>query len=393
MNTARFTELASSHGYAAAVATTVPNVFYSTGCISLGQRLIAGTKVFSVVVPRTDPTLVLPVGEADLAVEIAQPGAKVLPYGVFYLETGNTADSQNDRKLAELLKAPQGNDPIQVLASLLRELDLEGKTVAVDETGLTPWEWERLSELTRARLVPGASFWKEVRMVKTADEVAKLRQAALITSAAMDYCVANAKEGMTEKDMAAVYEKYLIEHGAGLAATVILFGPHSAYPNGIPGERKLRKGDIIRFDSGCVYQGYYADLARIVLFGRPDQPTLDKVSAYHSAILAGMERAIATIKPRVRVSEIFHAAVETVRANGVHQYKRTHCGHGIGVEIYDPPVLREDSNAEIEPGMVFCVETPYYELGLGGIQVEDTIVVTEDGIQYLSPPTVPLQII
>ncbi|MGB9867609.1 MAG: M24 family metallopeptidase [Bacillota bacterium] len=393
MNTERFAALASSRGYAAAIATTVPNVFYSTGCISLGQKLIAGTKVFGVVVPTKQPWLVLPVGETDLAVEQIRPEVKVLPYGVFYLETKNAASSQDHARLAELLNAPRAEGPIETLAALLRELDLEGKIVAVDEAGLTPSEWDRLSELTKARLVPGASFWKEVRMVKTHDEVAKLRQAALITSAAIDYCVANAREGMTEKDMAAMYEKYLLEHGAGLAATVILFGSHSAYPNGIPGERKLQKGDIIRFDSGCAFQGYYADLARIVLFGHPDQPTFDKVSSYHSAMLAGVEKAIASIKPGLRACEVFHTAVETVRANGVRHYKRTHCGHGIGVEIYDPPVLRQESEVPIEPGMVFCVETPYYELGLGGIQVEDTILVTEDGVEYLSPASSRLQVI
>lgn len=99
------------------------------------------------------------------------------------------------------------------------------------------------------------------------------------------------------------------------------------------------------------------------------------------------------MKPGVKAKQLYEITVQTTRESGLPQFKRTHCGHGIGLEMYDPPVLRETTEIPVEAGMVFCVEAPYYELGLGGIQVEDTVVVTPTGVEYLSPATKPLQIL
>ncbi|MEM1938119.1 MAG: M24 family metallopeptidase, partial [Candidatus Caldarchaeum sp.] len=90
------------------------------------------------------------------------------------------------------------------------------------------------------------------------------------------------------------------------------------------------------------------------------------------------------IRPGVRASHLFDVAVETTRINGLTHYRRHHCGHGIGLELYDVPVIRPEDQTVVEEGMVLNIETPYYELGLGGIIIEDTLVVKSDGVEMLS---------
>ena len=95
----------------------------------------------------------------------------------------------------------------------------------------------------------------------------------------------------------------------------------------------------------------------------------------------------------MKCSDIFNVAVQTVRNSGIPHYQRHHCGHGIGLEFYDPPLISPHDHTKIEEGMVLNIETPYYELGFGGLQVEDTVLVTESGVRYLTKSSRELSIL
>ena len=99
------------------------------------------------------------------------------------------------------------------------------------------------------------------------------------------------------------------------------------------------------------------------------------------------------MKPGVPVSEIFDVAVRVTRERGLPHYQRHHVGHGIGLEPYDPPTLNAATQTLLQPGMVFCVETPYYEHGWGGVQVEDAVEVTAGGTRRLTRSSQDLAII
>ena len=146
---------------------------------------------------------------------------------------------------------------------------------------------------------------------------------------------------------------------------------------------------MVRFDLGCVYQGYRSDIARTAVLGKPG----DKLARYYAAILTGEKAGMAAMKPGVSVSRIFEVAVKATRENGMPHYQRHHVGHGIGLEPYDPPTLNAATETPLEPGMVFCVETPYYEHGWGGVQVEDAVEVTAAGIRRLTRSSQDLAII
>ncbi|MBS7252299.1 MAG: aminopeptidase P family protein, partial [Candidatus Freyarchaeota archaeon] len=139
----------------------------------------------------------------------------------------------------------------------------------------------------------------------------------------------------------------------------------------------------IRFDGGCIYEGYYCDIAKTVVMGQPSE----KAKKYFSAVLKGALNAVSQVKPGVEASKIFLTALTGVRKEGISHYRRHHCGHGIGLECYETPIINDREHTILEEGMVINVETPYYEIGFGGVQVEETILVTRSGSLFLSTPT------
>jgi len=126
--------------------------------------------------------------------------------------------------------------------------------------------------------------------------------------------------------------------------------------------------------------GYPCDMGRSAVLGQPSKRTLD----YWAAIFEGEQLAIDMAEPGVEASVIFNSVVERVRKGGIPEYRRHHTGHGWGVERYDPPLIGPKDHTPLEKGMVLCFETPYYEVGWGGLLHEDVVVVTEDKPRYLT---------
>ena len=126
-------------------------------------------------------------------------------------------------------------------------------------------------------------------------------------------------------------------------------------------------------------------------FGPPSQ----KFTSYYNAVLKGQDLALSLIKPGKIASEIFHETMAEVRETGIPHYGRQHVGHGIGLGLggYDRPTISPGDATPLEANMVLCVETPYYELGWGSVQVEDMIVVTEEGYRRLTASPRHLQIL
>jgi Xaa-Pro aminopeptidase len=217
-------------------------------------------------------------------------------------------------------------------------------------------------------------------MVKSAEEVRHLERAALIAEQGVAAVLGMLEPGVTERAAAAVFEQEVLRQGAQPFFTVVTMGERAALADVQASDRALAPGDLIRFDLGCVYQGYRSDIARTAVLGRPTE----KQRRYYDAARDGEIAAIAAMKPGVPVSRIFETAMRITRERGIPHYQRHHVGHGIGLEPYDPPTINATTETALEPGMVFCVETPYYEHGWGGVQVEDAVEITPAGARRLT---------
>jgi len=188
-----------------------------------------------------------------------------------------------------------------------------------------------------------------------------------------------AKPGVSERELEAEFHRTTIASGGFPVAICIGTGPRSALSNCQATDRRLEAGDIIRFDGGGRFKHYRCDISRMGSLGEPDA----KIKRYYGALRAGMERAIAEMRAGVKTADVFHTAMTTVRSEGLPHYERNHVGHGIGINNYDAPDLKPESTEVLEDGMVMCVETPYYELGFAGLQVENTVVVRATGTESL----------
>jgi Xaa-Pro aminopeptidase len=167
---------------------------------------------------------------------------------------------------------------------------------------------------------------------------------------------------------------------ASRCSAQIAFGRRGGHGNVMKRTARLGMDTLIRFDVGCMVEGYTSDIARNFT---PQEPSA-RTRALYDAVLHGEDVAVAALRPGATAAQVFEAGVQAIRASGIPEYNRHHIGHAVGLEVYDAPTLMPDNDTPIEAGMVFEVETPYYELGFGGLQPEDTVVVTENGGEYLT---------
>ena len=376
-----------AEGLDALVATTPENLFYVTGFRSISHAIFRGAELYGVFT-RGGTGLVVPfIDTAGVAADgIACD--RVACYGKFFFEYADPPGEAGEKiRRWTLEPAPSAAD---ALAGVAADLGVAGRRVGLDEGGLFAPAWARLAErLAGTTLVPAYQLFRRARMVKSATEVARLERAAQIAEDGVAAVLEMLVPGVTEREAVMVYEQEVVRRGASPYFSVITIGERSALADVYPSDRALRPGDLVRFDLGCGCEGCRSDISRTAVLGAPS----DKQARYYAAALAGERAAIEAMKPGVAVSRLFDVAVRATRAAGIPHYQRHHVGHGIGLEPYDPPTIAPGGDTALEPGMVFCVETPYYEHGWGGVQVEDAVEITAAGARLLTRSSRELQLV
>jgi Xaa-Pro dipeptidase len=385
-NETRARQMMREQNLGALIGSTLENVYYVSGLWS--QNFIVTPRhaqLFAIVAADRLATPYIVAGQGDAAgiVQSCPNTAGVFLHGTFY-RTVNQGTTLTDLDLGVkrlTVDQPAASSPLAALILALKTAGLEKERIAIDERGLAPGFLDELkAHLPKAQFEPGDMLLRKIRSVKTPEEISLLKKAMEIAEGAIQEFFSNAREGMTEEEAVRIFDAYVTSHGARPKFTMIYFGNHSAIGQISRLDGVLRKGEVGRLDVGCVYQGYNSDLARSYSLGEPNA----RARSYYQATLVGQEQAIASMRPGVRANAVFTVGVETVRAHGIPHFQRHHVGHAIGLEVYDLPVLNASDNTVLEEGMVFEVELPYYELGLGGIQPEDTVLVTKDGAKILT---------
>jgi Xaa-Pro aminopeptidase len=399
LNRARAEEKMEKYDLEALIATSPANTFYFSDCYPYGRCYA--------IIPRErkiKPALIAPLSGTTPLVLMAPPWFEDIKYyGEFYIYT-QFIDHPTDDSERRLIKAVEDwecskkLDLNTILSDLLMEKKFKGK-IGLDESGLKfndPLPHELETSTPNIKTVPASQIIREIRMVKTDEEVKRIENAIKITENAWQNSLNHVAEDMTEKEFAEIFQKTILSKGGhnftylGSYWPPIAFGRRSAFSDiAQPTNYSLKKGDIIRFDGGCTYQGYPCDMARVAVYENPS----NKLEKYWKAIYEGEQTAIELVEPGIKASEIFEAAVKKVKEEGIKHYKRHHTGHGWGIEGYDPPTVGPETRIKLEEGMVMCFETPYYEVGWGGILHEDVVVVTENGCRYLTTPENELRVI
>lgn len=393
LNQTRLQALCADSSIDALVATAPENVTYSTGYWALSQWIRRGPQSFALL-PARDIAATCLLAPTSLLDQVADQDdvwvENIRRFGFFHMDRAEVELNALDRELVSLNGLPDGKDGMAALVAAIRDMKLDRSHVGIDELGLMPGQWEHLArELPNCKISPASELFRRIRAVKTPTEIERLRRVAVIAERSVAAALAIAEEGVTELEMARAFHTRTVQDDGFPVLGCIGFGTRSAMPNVHPTDAPLRRGDVIRFDVGGRYKHYRADIARIATFGEPDP----RVRLYHRALHNGVNAAFDMIRPGVTAADVFKTAVEAVQRSGIPHYSRSHVGHGIGLDGYDVPNLAPSSKQVIEEGMVMCVETPYYELGWCGLQVENTIVVRADGPELLHRTDGALQVL
>jgi Xaa-Pro dipeptidase len=269
-------------------------------------------------------------------------------------------------------------------ARAIDELGLRGKTLGVDGMTMRLTEWLAFAALdSTLKVKPVESELIRIRAHKMPDEIAAMRRAVAISEAALGQLLAEIQPGMTEKAIAARLTALMMEGGADELAfpSLVQTGPNSANPHGSSTDRVLQKDEFLLIDYGCKVDGYPADITRTFCLGTPS----DEMRKIYDTVLRANEAAKAAAKPGVPCGDVDRAARQAIEAAGYGEYFIHRTGHGLGLDVHEPvPQIAGNIDYPLEPGMTFTIEPGIYVPGLGGVRIEDNVLVTENGLDVLT---------
>lgn len=340
----RFRERLSERGIPAALISNVGNAQWLTG--------FSGSSAFVLVTP-TDGVLITDSRYRDQAPE------QVKELEVRIYQTPQTA--------AEIISEEAKSRGIASLA-------FEAEHVSFATHG----NWQTSIE---AELKPEPDLIDSLRMAKSVHEVNTIREACRLADKTFEHIQRLFQVGVTEYDIALEIEFFIRRNGAKLAFDVIaVSGERSARPHGEPSEKKLEQGDFVTVDFGANVDGWNSDLTRTVVIGNADS----KHERIYNAVLESQLEALAMMKPGVPCKDVDAKAREVLAGYDLAQYFGHGLGHGLGRSVHDFGSLSSASKSILEEGQVWTVEPGAYVPGVGGVRIEDDVVITADGIEVLT---------
>jgi Xaa-Pro aminopeptidase len=248
------------------------------------------------------------------------------------------------------------------------------RTMAFEAQEMTVQRHQDLASVDGGpELVPSAGIIEELRMVKDPDEVALLARACAITDEAFAAVVPAITQGRTERDLAVLLERAMVDRGAEAPAfdSIVASGPNGAIPHHAPGSRPLASGDLVTIDCGARYAGYHADMTRTVALGEPAGWQREIYQIVADAQRAGLDAA----RAGTDVSVVDAAARDLIAAAGHGEHFGHGLGHGVGLEVHEHPLMGYGRTGTLLGGVPITVEPGIYLPGRGGVRIEDTLVV------------------
>jgi Xaa-Pro aminopeptidase len=276
----------------------------------------------------------------------------------------------------EIVDWRDADDPHEVAARLLRA----GRYAITDQT----WA-SHLIGLERATadcmFVAAGRSLPLLRAVKDDEEIGLLRAVARAADAAFADLVETTFAGRRELEVADVVRERLVERGHETADfAIVASGPNGASPHHGAGERTIESGDVVVLDFGGTREGYFSDITRTVFVGEAEE----EQRAVYEAVRAAQQAAFDAIRPGVAAQDVDRAAREVISDAGFGDRFVHRTGHGIGLDLHEPPYIVEGNETPLEPGMTFSDEPGIYLPGRFGVRIEDQVVVTPTGAERLN---------
>ncbi len=256
------------------------------------------------------------------------------------------------------------------------------RNLAVDALGVESWRSLAKQSRRRTKLKAMGNLVSQLRAVKDKYEIQLMRKAAEITSEGMKTAYEVLSAGMKEYEVAAELEYAMRKRGSQGTAfeTAVSSGPSSAFPHGGCSERIIRQGELVVFDFGAVNKFYRSDMTRTLVAGRPSE----KQRKIHTTVLAAQEAAFKAIKPGAKARDVDAVGRSLIETAGYGDFFVHGLGHGVGLDIHEPPTLNPSSKETLAAGNVVTNEPGIYLPGYGGVRIEDTVLVLPGGSERLT---------
>jgi Xaa-Pro aminopeptidase len=381
-NGERAFEVMQKHGVDAVIASSTENVYYLSDYWCIGKNLGCGVDAYTLLPIKGQPAVVAPLSEADLVYDSGTWIGDLRFYGESGVDLGDPDEpSELTERLLEMYKNVEpSTDGITSILKALKDNNLTKGSLGLDTTGLTPVQYEYLiGKLPDANIVDGSKILREIRMVKTKPELDFIIRATEITEKSMEDVLEIVRSEITELDLAGMFSYSVAYDGGKVTQNMIGIGERSAYPNPVPSTYEAKRRDLVRLTLGCEFNHYHSNISRTAVIGRP----LQKAQRRWEAVQSAQEAAFEMMAPGVKVSEVYVALRKELSDANVRDYNLS-LGHSIGVECNEPPQLCGDCDIELEAGMILNVDVPVLEMGFGGVQIEDTVIITPEGCGLLT---------
>lgn len=359
----QFSTYLKEQGIEAAFINSTENFFYLTGFLTDPHERLLGLLVF----PEADPIAVLPGMEKG---QIVAAGWK-----------------------SEIIGYADHEDPWDLMADKMQEKGIPAvKTVGIEKQVLSYGRSESFFGLfddVKVEDIEGKL--NDMRVVKDDQEISIMKEAAELADFGVQVGVEALNEGVTEMEVLAKIEYELKKKGVAEMSfsTMVLFGEKSGQPHGNPGDRRLEAGDFVLFDLGVVWKGYTSDITRTFAY----RSASDEQKEIYEKVREALEASLAISKPGTRIGDLDQTARDIITDAGYGDKFPHRIGHGLGINVHEFPSMSHLNDGVLKKGMTYTLEPGIYDPEVGGVRLEDDVLVTEDGYVTLTKTPKELRII
>lgn len=306
---------------------------------------------------------------------------------VFITDFRYTEQASNQIQEFEVVQAEK--NLMDQAVQTVKSLDIQ--TLAFEQDYMTYATATQYKAKMEAELEPISNLIEKIRMVKTPEEVSVLKAAAKIADDAFEHICGFIRPGMRELEVANELEFFMRKQGAASSSfdIIVASGLRSALPHGVATDKVIETGDMITLDYGALYNGYISDITRTVAVGEPSA----QMKEIYDIVLKAQELGVEKIGPGMSGIEADALARDFIKSKGYGEAFGHSTGHGIGLEVHESPGLSFRTETILEPGMAVTVEPGIYLPGVGGVRIEDDILITESGNERLTNSTKELRIL
>ncbi|MDQ0229498.1 M24 family metallopeptidase [Metabacillus malikii] len=332
------------------------NIFYLSNVYSDPHERLTGLFFFK----NTEPIFICPKMEVE-QVKDAGWENEIIGYG----------DEQNPWEL------------IQKHIATNQKVDKIEK-IAIEKEVTTYSRYESLLQISSAHceIVEVDQLMNELRVIKDEHEIYIMQHAAELADYGVEVGISCLREGITEMEVLAKIEYELKKKGIREMSfsTMVLFGENSGQPHGNPGLRKLKKGDFVLFDLGVIVDGYCSDITRTVVY----KSYTEKQKEIYDIVLKAQMAALSNSQPGTRIGDLDIIARQIITEAGFGNYYPHRLGHGLGINVHEFPSMNENNNHTLKKGMVYTIEPGVYLPDIGGVRIEDDVLITDEGYRTLT---------